>query len=491
MTPSKQPTPQLPDELWRATATALVAAMRTREVSSVEVTRAILQRIDAVEPHVNAFVTLLPEAALKAAKKADDELSRNPDSVPPLHGLPVAVKDLTPTAGVRTTYGSAHFAEHIPDEDAAAWARLKAAGAILVGKTTTPEFGWLGITESALTGVTRNPWNLSRTSGGSSGGSAASVACGMIPVASGSDGAGSIRIPAAFCGVVGLKPSLGRTPIFGEDHIYSTTEAVGPLARTVGDAALILAHMSGADQRDAFTLDDPPEHLLPHGPDSVDGLRVAYCPNLGAVPASADVATAVAAAASVFEHSLGCTVDTVDISMPDPLQHLMDFWGPASAVFLDDLRDQTGADITSCHPAFVALAERGRVTTGPQLWRSAVIDRGLIHQAVANIFAGHDLLITPTAPVTAFRHPGIAGGPTEIAGRTVDHPTIGFLPFTAPFNMTGHPAISVPCGKDRDGMPIGLQLVGRHNDDRTVLRAAAAYELLVAHSQLPKDVTDD
>lgn len=410
-----------------------------------------------------------------------------PDELGPLHGVPVSVKDLTDTAGVRTTYGSEHYADHIPEHDTVAWSRLKAAGSILIGKTTTPEFGWLAVTESRLSGVTGNPWNPRRTAGGSSGGAAAAVASGIGALAMGSDGAGSIRIPAAFCGVVGLKPSLGRVPIAGEDLIYASTEAVGPLTRTVADAALMLTVLQGADERDPFTLPDRPSFDLSCA--SLAGLRVAFAPNLGGFPVDVAVAEAVASAALALERELGAVVEVVDVDMIDPLQHLNDFWGPATAAFLDDLQADRGADLSLCDPGLLALAARGREMTGVQQWHATVVQRGQIHAAIARVFDDSDILITPTAPLTAFPHPGPVGGPEVVAGRSVADRSSGFVPFTAPFNMTGHPAVSVPCGFDDDGLPIGVQIVGRHNADALVLSVAAAFERVRPWPAIPEGVT--
>ena len=456
-------------------ATRLAAAIRSRRVSPVEATQAALDRIEALNPAVNAFVTVLAEQALEQARQCEKQLIDGSDSIGPLHGVPVTVKDLTPTAGVRTTYGSRHYAEHVPEEDALAWARVKDAGAVLLGKTTTPEFGWLGITDSPLTGVTRNPWNLDRTSGGSSGGAAVATALGMGAIGTGSDGAGSIRIPAACCGVVGLKASAGRVPIYGEDLIYATTEAMGPLARTVDDAALMLAVMSGPDEREAYPLPtlDSPLSASRRAPDP--GLRVGYVATIAGVPVEPDVADRVSAAAALLADHL--VVEAIELTVMDPVDQMLRFWRPAISMFVDDLIAQ-GLPLPDSHPVIARLAEEGRRMSAADLWQASVVDRGILHGQIASAFASVDLLLMPTMPLTAFPHPGPEGGPTSIAGFEVDWPFAAFLAFTAPFNMTGHPAVSLPCGFDSAGLPVGVQLIGTHGRDIEVLQVARLLEEL-------------
>src|SRR5262252_8752029 len=281
----------MPDELTWLSATELAREIRERKISPVEAIDAVLNRLAAVNPTINAFVTVLADESRQAARAAEQTvMTTPPGELPPLHGVPITVKDLIDTAGVRTTYGSTLYRDHIPEQDHVTWARLKAAGAILIGKTTTPEFGMLGITESQLTGITGNPWNPAMTAGGSSGGAAAATAAGIAPLAWGSDGGGSIRVPASCCGVVGLKASPGRIPRGGDDEPFDTVSTVGPLTRTVADAALLLSVTAGPDPREPLALPplqlDEIEGALTEP--TVHGLRVGYSPDLGWGPVARD-----------------------------------------------------------------------------------------------------------------------------------------------------------------------------------------------------------
>lgn len=458
-------------------AVELAAAIRRREVSPTEVIDATFEQIERVNPAVNAFVTLLPDQARAAAQAAASAVAKGPvENLGRLHGVPIAVKDLTPTAGVRTTFGSVHFADHVPSEDSLAWARLKAEGAILVGKTTTPEFGWLGVTESPLTGVTNNPWKLDRTAGGSSGGSAVAIATGMAAVANGSDGSGSIRIPASFCGVVGLKPSVGRVPYYGEEDVYQDTGFVGPLTRTVADAALMLSVMAGPDEREPYSAGPTEDFLEACRRVDLRGIRIAFCPELGGFPVEAETALGVASAVRWYEGDLAAKVDEVEIDIIDTLEHMLRFHTPSLAVFIEELEEERGLDLSKSHPALRHYVEQGKRVSGIEHFRATIRERGQIHERIAAVFGAYDLLVTPTLPLTAFPHPVPDGGPHEIAGWKCPDPVIGFMPFTEPFNMTGHPAITIPCGYDSSGLPIGMQIVGRHRADAAVLAAAAAFE---------------
>ncbi len=323
-------------------ATELARAIRERAVSPVEAAEAVLARMERINPLVNAFVTVTAEQALAAAREAERQVTVTPaEQLAPLHGVPITVKDLTDTAGVRTTYGSVAFKDHVPERDTLAWSRLKAAGAVLVGKTCTPEFGMLGVTESPLTGITNNPWDVSRTAGGSSGGAAAAVASGLAPLAWGSDGGGSIRVPASCCGVVGLKASTGRIPVHGEADVYGLVSTSGPLTRTVADAALMLQVTAGPDPHEPMALPAP---LVPFTEAlrdaSVRGLRVAFSPDFGQGPIDPDVRDRFEQALRVSPKDLGAHVEPVDIDLPDAIQYFQDFWTPAFTVALDELVEQ-------------------------------------------------------------------------------------------------------------------------------------------------------
>jgi aspartyl-tRNA(Asn)/glutamyl-tRNA(Gln) amidotransferase subunit A len=448
------------DELVWLSATELVARYRERSLSPVEVTRAVLAQIEALAP-VNAFVTVTAELALEQARAAERAYADG-GATPPLLGVPLSIKDVVPTRGIRTAMGSRLFANWVPDIDAPLVERLRAAGGVLLGKTTVPELGWKGDSGNLVNGPARNPFALDRTAGGSSGGAAAAVATGMGPLAQGGDGAGSIRIPAAFCGVFGLKPSHGRVP-YAPAGALELLVSEGPLTRTVADAALMLDVIAGADPRDRLSLPRAEPDCEPRGP---RGLRVAWSPDLGHARVSPGVLRVAEEAAGAFE-DLGAHVETVSIPWADCHDELellfstayagmeLDGWGPGAAGS-PDLLD----------PGLAALVERGRRHSAAEL--TAVHLRRLrLCDRVREFMDGWDLLLTPTLPVTAFEagadHPPGAAGPYD------------WLAFTYPFNLTGLPAATVPAGLD-EGLPVGLQIVGPWRDDAGVLAAAAAYE---------------
>jgi aspartyl-tRNA(Asn)/glutamyl-tRNA(Gln) amidotransferase subunit A len=447
-------------------ATDMVRAIRTRQLSPVELVDALFSRIHQLNPAINAYCTLAEEAARRAARAAEAAVLRG-DNLGILHGVPVSIKDLLFTSGVRTMRGSYIYEQFVPDQDAPAVAKLKASGAILLGKTTTPEFGWKGTTDSPVTGVSRNPWNLARSCGGSSGGAAAAVAAGMGPLAVGTDGAGSIRIPASFCGIVGLKPSRGRVPVYPPSAVGFLSHA-GPITRTVCDAALMLQVMAGPDERDLGSLPaDATEYLL-ECETAVRGLRVAWSVDLGYAPVEPEIAQMCAQAAQVFATDLGCVVEQANPGFPDPVQSLQVLWASGLAAALGSYLPQWGDQMD---PGLVELIHSAEPLSATD-YAAAVMERDALWDRVQHFFARYDLLLTPTMPTTAF-----AAGvpiPAVVAGR----PTIGFgyTPFTFPFNLTGQPAITAPCGVAADGLPVGLQIVGGRFADATVLRAAAAFE---------------
>jgi Asp-tRNA(Asn)/Glu-tRNA(Gln) amidotransferase A subunit family amidase len=468
---------QAVDDLCFTPAVDLAAAFRRRTLSPVELVEALLTRIERVNPTVNAFVTLLGESALAQAREAEQDFtSRDHSELGPLHGLPVTVKDLTPTAGVRTTFGHPSFANNIPDEDGVIWARLKAAGAILLAKSATPPFGENSVTVSEVHGTTNNPWDPTRTVGGSSGGAAASVVAGMGPLATGSDGGGSIRVPASLCGAVGLKASRGRIPYRGDGSPLEQVEVVGPITRTVRDNAFMLNSIAGPDPFEMFAIQE-------HGVDflaalehpTVAGLRVAYSPDLGAPPLEPEVRRVVAHAARVFETELGASVDEVKLSLPDVVQYFMDYWGPQNAMLFADL-ETGGADLEELDGDHATILTHGQTMTAVQYARVMFEERGALHQAFAEVFVDHDLLIWPTTPMVAFPHPGPEGGPTTVDGQAVSFPPLQNQRYTEAISHAGYPAISIPAGWTDAGLPVGLQIAGRHAQDAAVLIAAAAYE---------------
>jgi aspartyl-tRNA(Asn)/glutamyl-tRNA(Gln) amidotransferase subunit A len=460
-------------DLCYMTAIQLANGIRNRLFSPVEVTRAILDRIEQVQPKLNAYVTILADRAMEDASRAERSvIGGAPLGL--LHGVPFSLKDLTPTKGIRTTYGSRAFENYVPDENSIVADRLLSAGGILLGKTTTPEFGNKGVTESPLLGVSRNPWRLTHITGGSSGGSAAAVASGLGPIAEGSDGAGSIRIPASCCGVVGMKASTGRVPSYPKYTVFEWHSHQGPIARTVGDTALMLTVMAGPDDRFPYSISESGiDYVKAIEGASVRGLKVAYSQDLGLGPVDPEVTYCTDRAASVFSEDLGAIVEPATPPVQHPEKAMLDIWDTIfTATLLDQVLPRVPED--EVDPALLAIAERGNNLTAVEFYRSAFVFRSNFYLAMMRFFERYDLMITPTLAVPPFEHPGWVAGPSHICGQKRSE-ILGWL-LTYPFNMTGQPAITVPCGFSKDGLPIGLQIVGRRNADIAVLRAAAAYE---------------
>jgi len=448
--------------LWPATV--LIEAYRRRSVSPVEATRLALDRITAVDPSLNAFTLVDPDGAIAAAREAEARWMKN-EPMGLLDGVPVTIKDLLLTKGWPTLRGSKLVAKDQPwDEDAPAVARLKEHGAVILGKTTTPEFGWKAVGDSPLTGITRNPWDRSRTSGGSSAGAAVAAAAGMGALHVGTDAGGSIRIPGAFCGIVGLKPTYGRVPTYPPSP-FAIVSHVGPMTRTVEDAALMLTVLARADDRDANAL--PPARIdyregLERG---VKGLRIAFSPTLGYAKVDPEIASTVAEAARVFEQ-LGAIVEQKDPGFESPRDAFYTLWATGGTRLVSAF---SPAQRTQMDPGLVAMAEIGaRYSAVDYLAAEAV--RMQLTQHMAAFHRTYDLLLTPTVAVPALP-----------VGQDLNDPGserhwIDWTPFSYPFNMTRQPAVTVPCGSTRSGLPIGLQIVGRHDEDALVLRAARAFE---------------
>ena len=451
------------DDLAFMPASELSAAIRAKRVSPVEVVKAVLDRIERLNPRLNAYCTVTAESARREAAAAEAAVMRG-DALGPLHGVPVSVKDLVITRGVRTTFGSRIYENNVPQEDAPLVERLKAAGAILVGKTTTPEFGWKGVTDSPLLGITRNPWNPERTPGGSSGGAGAAVAAGLAPLAVGTDGGGSIRIPGSFCGVFGLKPTYGVIPVYPASATGTLSHA-GPMTRTVRDAALMLQVMAGPDDRDPLSFPLEGMDFVAGLEGEIHGLRVAWSPTLGYAVVDPEVRSVTEAAAKRFS-GLGCQVEEVNRVFDDPDRIWAPLFYAGIAARLDDFlaewRERTD-------PGLVQIVEEGRRISAVQ-FAKASFARATFTEAVRKFFSQYDLLLTPTLAVPPFAV-GLEQPPNRPAGSR-----LAWVAFTYPFNLTGQPAATLPCGFTRDGLPIGLQIVGRRLADATVLRAAAAYE---------------
>jgi len=453
----------------------LAKAIRNKVISPTEAVVAILEQLERVEPHINAFVSVTAEQALESARAAEQRIMQG-DSVGRLHGVPITVKDLVDTAGVTTTYGCVPFKDHVPSHDSVGWARLKAAGAILIGKTTTPEFGMLGITDSALTGKTSTPWAApTHTSGGSSGGAAASVASGVAPFAWGSDGGGSIRVPAACCGVVGLKSTPGRIPM--EDAPWDTTLVVGPLTRNVRDAALLLDVTAGPDARAPLSLPKPTEGFEQATIGAtLGGLRIAFSPDLGSAEVDNEVAAIVRDAVHCMESMGRARVDPVEMTLPNPVDYFKDIYGPGFAMALQ-IPTPTGVlGDHDLHPVIRQIADRGAALNVLEYARAETTVRAQILDGFLAVLGSHDLLVTPTMPVTAFPHPGPEAGNTHVNGKPVSDPMVDFHRMTESPTHAGLPAITVNCGFTAAGLPVGLQIIGPQHADAAVLAAAAAFE---------------
>jgi aspartyl-tRNA(Asn)/glutamyl-tRNA(Gln) amidotransferase subunit A len=461
--------PAAPDDLCSLSAIDLRALYRRRAVSPVEVLSAVLERVSQLEPAVGAFFTLTGDRARRDAQAAEVAYARG-ETDRPLLGIPLSVKDLIPTSGIRTTYGSAVFEHHVPEHDAPAVERVLAAGAVMLGKTATSEFGWKSAPESPLFAPTRNPWDTTRTSAGSSGGAAVAVATGMGPLAIGTDGGGSIRQPASFCGVVGLKPSAGLVPAAPPSPI-ADVDHTGPLARTVRDVALLLDVLAGEDHRDWSSISRDPASYLVSAEGGVRELRIAWSADLGYAGCDPEVAAVAERAARHFE-DLGCSIEVAHPDWLDPASMfetlVYELWGASMSDYLPIWE-------TRMDPGLVEVIRGAGSATTLDIAEAARARRSF-QQEAASFFTQFDLLLTPTMAVKPF---GVnsKGPPAEVAGRRVSG-IMQWTPFTFPFNITGQPAISVPAGWTAEGLPVGLQIAAPWRQDGVVLRAAAAYEAI-------------
>lgn len=462
------------DEICEMDLVTLTGEVAAKRLSPVEVVDAVLDRLDRLEPQLNAFTTVVPERARRRAQQLADDIAAG-RAVGPLGGVPTGVKDLIATEGIRTASGSAAYADFVPDEDDVVVERITAAGAVVIGKTQVPEFGYSGTGQTPLADPTRNPWNLERTSGGSSAGSGAAVATGLGPFSLGSDGGGSVRIPASFCGLYGIKPTMGRVPLYPgtKDERYpgvsswESLEHIGPLTRTVADAARVLSVIAGPDDRDRLSIPSNDVDWLRAVDGDLNGLRVAYSPDLGYAAVDPQVRAVVDRAVEVFDRDLGVTVERADPGWADPYDA---FWGvvinESDLAGLRRLADELGSNMS---PHLVDVL---RADWSAEDLTNAAMGRKALNNASWRFFRQYDLLLTPTLTVPPFEH-GIQG-PTTVDGREVE--PFSWLSFTLPFNLTGQPAATVPAGHTDDGLPVGMQIVGRRLHDALVLRASAAFE---------------
>ena len=453
-------------------ATDLAAAIRARRVSPVEAVRAALDRIHRTQPDLNAFITIADGSAMAQARAAEQAIVSGAETGP-LHGVPIAVKDLVPTEGLRTTWGSLIFKDHIPDADATVVARLKQAGAIVVGKTTTPEFGQQCLTESPLFGRTRNAWSAARTSGGSSGGSAVAVAAGLVPLAVATDGGGSTRIPAACNGVVGFKQGLGVVPQEYAQDGFGNISYITPMTRTVADTALMLGVMAGADPRDPLSTGRPAWDFVraarPEG--DLRGTRVAWRPRLGNTAVAASVLSACQDAVAALA-DLGATV--TELTTP--------FENPESVWFVNNgsyRRAQFGHHLEKHRdimcPTFVRQMDRVASYSAAELYE-AIFARTRLYRQVQAWFDTADIVAMPTLSRPALPIGQDFFGPIEIDNQPVENIRAAWYPYTMPFNLTGYPAVSLPAGFDSAGLPLAIQLIARPGEDERLLRAAALFE---------------
>jgi aspartyl-tRNA(Asn)/glutamyl-tRNA(Gln) amidotransferase subunit A len=451
-------------DVTRLSATELLGLYRRRELSPVEAARAVLARIDSQNALANAYC-LVREADVLASARQSEQRWQGGQPAGLLDGVPVSVKDLLLTSGWPTLRGSLTIDEAGPwTVDAPAVARLREHGAVLLGKTTTPEFGWKGVTDSPLTGVTRNPWDPGRTAGGSSGGAAAAVASGMGPLALGTDGGGSIRIPASFCGIVGLKPTHGRVPVY-PPSTFGTLSHVGPMARTVADAALLLDAIGSPDFRDSLALDRRAPVSAELDAVRIGGLRVAYSPALGYAKVDPEVAAAVRQAVTVLEQA-GALVTLADPEFVSPLPAFDVLWYAGAAKIVDDIPEDRRHLID---PGLAEIAEEGRRYSAIG-YLQALRERAELGIAMGDFHQTYDLLVLPTEPIVAF-----AAG-AEVPDGSAQPRWTSWTPFTYPFNMSHQPAATVPCGFSAAGLPIGVQVVGPRHADGLVLAACAAIE---------------
>jgi aspartyl-tRNA(Asn)/glutamyl-tRNA(Gln) amidotransferase subunit A len=463
------------DDLCKLSAAALRPLILRREVSPVELMRAVLARAERLQPALNCFISLCGEQALAEAREAEAAVMSG-RSLGLLHGIPFSVKDIVNTRGVTTTFGALPFRDNLPDEDAVSVARLREQGAILIGKTTTPEFGSKCLTDSPLFGRTRNAWHSARSSGGSSGGAAVAVACGIAPLAVATDGGGSTRIPAACNGVVGIKPSQGVIPHSQAQDLFGNQTYVTPMTRTIGDTALMMQAMAGEHPCDPWSIGVNRVEYLEgdDGKNTLAGSRIGYCLSPPGRPVSAEVKRAFEASLATLA-SLGADLEEFSGEgfEVEPIWRAINHtvwrtrFAPLIARFPGQFSD-----------TFVRQIESAASVSGVD-YQQAMFDRSGLFLRVQALFERVDFLAMPTLTRTALPLDQDLFGTIEVDGRAFENVRANWFPWTMPFNMTGHPAISLPCGFGNDGLPIGLQLVGRFRQDRELLQLARLFETSV------------
>jgi len=449
-------------------ACEMVEKIKTQELTSVEITETLIERIEKINPIINAYCTLTLELAREMAKKADDAVKKG-EKLGSLNGIPISIKDLNLTKGIRTTFGSKIHENFIPNEDGVVVKRLKNAGCVILGKTNTPEFGFIGRTSNLIFGTTKNPWNLERTSGGSSGGAAAGEAAGLSILAQGSDGGGSIRSPSAFNGLYGIKCSYGRVPNYPKARIAGDTLAqIGPIVRNVSDAALMLDVIKGPHEGDRYSLPKEDINYLDHVDEKPKKLKIGYTLDLGVMKAvDPEVEKAVVNSVKKFE-SLDWEVDEIKVKRKNIEMSYMTIW---TSLFAFDLKPKLAEWEEKMDPDLVSAIKAGAGYSGQGVIKAMNIRRQY-YDIIYHIFEDVDIIVTPTVACTAFELG--KNNPDKIGGKPVS-PASWTLP-TFVFNMTGHPAASIPCGWSSIGLPIGMQIVGKRFNDLKVLQVSKAFE---------------
>jgi len=447
-------------------AMEMVRRIRQKSLSARDVLAAHLKQIERINPKVNAIVTLVPDQALEQAKLLDESAARN-QFAGPLHGLPIAHKDLFSTKGIRTTFGSPLFKEHVPTANSLMIDRVQSAGAITIGKTNTPEFGAGSQTFNPVFGPTLNPWDLSKTCGGSSGGAAVSLACGMTPIADGTDTGGSLRNPASFCSVVGMRPSPGRVPAVPSSHAWNNLNVIGPMARTVQDVALLLSVMAGPDSRSPLSIHEPGSRFLQSLERDCKGVRIAWCPRFGGIPYDRRVRDSFDAQQKKFK-TIGCVIEEVDpdFSGADEAFRVfraMNFYQQYGSLLQH--REQVKKTV-------IEELERGASLTPPEI-ADAETRRSRLFARIGQLMENYDFLVLPVSQVLPFNID--QEYVTEIEGMKMGS-YIDWMGSCYYISITTLPAISVPADFTPEGLPVGIQIVGRHQDDWGVLQMAHAFE---------------
>ena len=458
------------EELAFAPATELLELISTKQVSPVELTELYFRRIDRLDSKLNAYLLLTRDEAMESAKAAEEAVLRG-DELGALHGLPVSIKDTQMTRGVRTTIGSLVYKDRIPERDAAVVERVLGAGAIMLGKTNVPEFGLVGTCENRLGDDGRNPWNTERTPGGSSGGAAAAMAACLCTLATGGDGGGSVRIPAGFCGLYGIKPTQGRVSAYTGlkgDPMPNIFSQSGPLSRTVRDAALLLQVMAGHDRRDPTSLRETPPDFVAAVDRDIKGLRTAWSPDFGFADVYSEVLDVTSKAAKVFEE-LGCHVEDSDLVLDPPYDIFMPLQAADSYATLGGYLETDRDRLTDFVIFFLEMG--AKVTAAEYAGALGQVD--VLKARMTDLFEEYDLLLTPTTCFPAFPNETFPG---SIRGDSAYPEQYWNGAFTLPINAIGHAAATVPAGFSSDGLPIGLHIVGRQGDEETVIAASAAFE---------------